>query len=76
MTHSNLGGRLRQQRFIVSGGEGGEIRVWELRTREMASHLKEHTLKVRGGSKESLCPCRKSCLRVETLYAVAVCFVP
>lgn len=34
------------ERFIVTGGEGGEVRVWELRTREMVSHLKEHTARV------------------------------
>eukprot|EP00164_Ancoracysta_twista_P003295 GFYU01004401.1.p1 GENE.GFYU01004401.1~~GFYU01004401.1.p1 ORF type:complete len:617 (-),score=197.08 GFYU01004401.1:136-1986(-) len=34
------------QRFIISGGEEGEVRVWEVRTRELISHLKEHTLRV------------------------------
>jgi WD40 repeat protein len=29
-------------RFILTGGKEGELRVWELRTREMVSHLKEH----------------------------------
>lgn len=29
-------------RFVISGGVEGELRVWELKTREMASHLKEH----------------------------------
>ena len=33
------------QRFIISGGEQGEVRVWELRSRELVSHLKEHTMK-------------------------------
>jgi len=33
-------------RFIVSGGADGELRIWELRNREMASHLKEHVGKV------------------------------
>jgi WD40 repeat protein len=32
----------RNARFILSGGKEGELRVWELRTREMVSHLKEH----------------------------------
>ncbi len=35
------------QRFIITGGNEGEVRVWELRTRELVSHLKEHTLPVR-----------------------------
>jgi len=35
------------QRFILSGGEEGEVRVWELRTRELVSHLKEHNMPVR-----------------------------
>lgn len=34
------------QRFAVSAGVGGEVRVWELRSREMVSHLKEHTMGV------------------------------
>mmetsp|Transcript_16438 Transcript_16438/g.27883 ORF Transcript_16438/g.27883 Transcript_16438/m.27883 type:complete len:281 (+) Transcript_16438:800-1642(+) len=34
------------QKFIVSGGQEGEIRVWEIRSRELISHLKEHTSKV------------------------------
>lgn len=29
-------------KFIVSGGEEGEVRVWEIRTREMFLHLKQH----------------------------------
>lgn len=29
-------------RFVASGGAEGDIRIWELKTREMASHLKEH----------------------------------
>lgn len=33
-------------KFIVSGGEEGEIRVWEIRSRELISHLKEHTSRV------------------------------
>jgi WD40 repeat protein len=33
-------------KFIVSGGMDGEIRVWEIRSRELISHLKEHTSKV------------------------------
>ena len=33
-------------KFIVSGGMEGEIRVWEIRSRELISHLKEHTSRV------------------------------
>mmetsp|Transcript_29123 Transcript_29123/g.38302 ORF Transcript_29123/g.38302 Transcript_29123/m.38302 type:complete len:626 (+) Transcript_29123:45-1922(+) len=36
------------QRFVVSGGEEGEVRVWELRSRELVSHLKEHSLRITG----------------------------
>ena len=31
---------------VCSGGKEGDLRVWELRTREMVSHLKEHTMRV------------------------------
>lgn len=34
------------KKFIVSGGEQGEVRVWEIRTREMIVHLKQHTMQV------------------------------
>lgn len=34
------------QRFFCSGGMDGEVRVWEIRTKEMISNLKEHTSKV------------------------------
>lgn len=34
------------QKFICSGGNEGEVRVWEIRSRELISHLKEHTSKV------------------------------
>jgi len=33
-------------RFVISGGAEGELRVWELKTREMVSHLKEHNARV------------------------------
>eukprot|EP00753_Platysulcus_tardus_P020616 PLAT8282.1.p1 GENE.PLAT8282.1~~PLAT8282.1.p1 ORF type:complete len:625 (-),score=294.66 PLAT8282.1:68-1903(-) len=36
----------RNQRFIVTGGTEGDVRVWELRSRELVSHLKEHTMRV------------------------------
>jgi len=29
-------------RFVVSGGADGEVRIWELKTRDMISHMKEH----------------------------------
>jgi len=33
-------------KFICSGGIEGECRIWEMKSREMVSHLKEHTHKV------------------------------
>jgi len=33
-------------KFVCSGGMEGEVRVWEVRSRELVSHLKEHTSKV------------------------------
>lgn len=33
-------------RFFVTGGVQGEVRLWELRTRDLVSHLKEHVQKV------------------------------
>jgi len=33
-------------RFVMSAGAEGELRVWELKTREMVSHLKEHGARV------------------------------
>ncbi|KAF0720692.1 Aste57867_117 [Aphanomyces stellatus] len=36
------------QRFIVSGGMGGDVRVWDIRKRDMVSHLKEHSMAVTG----------------------------
>jgi len=33
-------------RFVISGGHEGELRVWELKTREMVSNLKEHAARV------------------------------
>ena len=29
-------------RFLLTGGPAGEVRLWELRSRELVSHLKEH----------------------------------
>ena len=34
------------RRFILTGGPQGEVRLWELRTRELISHLKEHKQKI------------------------------
>lgn len=34
------------RRFVMSGGPAGEVRLWELRSRELISHLKEHKQKV------------------------------
>lgn len=33
-------------RFVVSGGAEGELRIWELKTREMIAHMKEHVGRV------------------------------
>ena len=33
-------------KFLASGGQEGEVRLWEMKSREMISHLKEHTNKV------------------------------
>lgn len=33
-------------KVFCTGGFEGEVRVWEMRSREMISHLKEHTSKV------------------------------
>jgi cilia- and flagella-associated protein 52 len=34
------------RRFILTGGPSGEVRLWEMRSRELISHLKEHKQKV------------------------------
>ena len=34
------------RKFLISGGEEGEVRVWEIRTREMVVNLKQHTMRV------------------------------
>ncbi|CAK0842330.1 unnamed protein product [Prorocentrum cordatum] len=33
-------------RFVVSGGAEGELRVWEMKSKEMVTHLKEHVGRV------------------------------
>jgi len=33
-------------RFVVSGGEEGELRIWEIKNKEMVCHLKEHQARV------------------------------
>ncbi|CAD7929681.1 unnamed protein product [Amoebophrya sp. A120] len=32
----------RNMRFVVSGGVEGDLRVWETKTKEMITHMKEH----------------------------------
>jgi len=32
----------KNNKFICSGGMEGEVRIWEVRSKEMVSHLKEH----------------------------------
>jgi cilia- and flagella-associated protein 52 len=34
------------KRFLLTGGFQGDVRLWELRSRELVCHLKEHTQKV------------------------------
>jgi len=34
------------KRFILTGGPEGDVRLWELRSRELISHLKEHVNRV------------------------------
>jgi len=34
------------QKFLVSGGAAGEVRVWEMKTKDLVTHLKEHSAKV------------------------------
>ena len=34
-------------RFFLSGGSAGEVRLWELRSRELVSHMKEHNSRVK-----------------------------
>lgn len=36
------------ERFVVTGGEDGGVRVWELRSREMICDLREHAARVTG----------------------------
>jgi hypothetical protein len=36
----------RRGDFIASGGAGGELRVWDLASREMVVHLKHHSLAI------------------------------
>lgn len=36
----------RRSDFIASGGAGGELRVWDLASREMVVHLKHHSLSI------------------------------
>jgi WD40 repeat protein len=34
------------ERYLLTGGEHGELRIWELRSREMVAHLKQHRQRV------------------------------
>jgi WD40 repeat protein len=34
------------RRFVLTAGAAGEVRLWELRSRELISHFKEHTQRV------------------------------
>lgn len=34
------------QRFVLTGGAEGEVRIWEMKTRDMMSNLKEHGARV------------------------------
>lgn len=36
----------KNQKFLCTGGENGEVRVWEVKSQEMISNLKEHNSKV------------------------------
>lgn len=33
----------QNRRFMLTGAKSGELRLWELRSRDLISHLKEHT---------------------------------
>ena len=33
-------------KFLCTGGFEGDVRIWEMKSREMLSHLKEHTSKI------------------------------
>ncbi len=39
-------GLSNNNKFICSGGNDGEVRIWEIRSKEMVSHLKEHIQRV------------------------------
>ncbi len=49
-TNTNISPVRRSQKFIVSGGVAGEVRVWEVRSRELVCHLKEHNARVNSGT--------------------------
>ena len=34
------------EKFFVTGGEDGEVRLWDVKSRELVSHLKEHNSRV------------------------------
>ena len=54
-------------RFLLTGGPSGEVRLWELRSRELVSHLKEHkqnitSLVVFADDTLALSTCRDRCV--------------
>lgn len=38
----------RSGAFLLTGGAGGELRAWDLRSREMAAHMKGHEARLVG----------------------------
>jgi len=61
-------------RFVLTGGNEGEVRVWDFRTREMATHLKEHGSRVNGlklfpGDQYAISASRDRCLLTWDLVA-------
>lgn len=35
-------------KYFATGGGNGDVRVWDMRTRELVCHLKEHNMEVNG----------------------------
>lgn len=38
----------KNQKFVATGSDSGVVRIWNIRTRTMVSHIKEHTAAVNG----------------------------
>lgn len=53
----------RLQKFIVSGGVDGDVRVWEIRNRDLLCRLKEHTSRVNSLAIYADNRCALSCSR-------------